>query len=113
MDRDSVPDPSHGWDHHALLFYKKLRKELEEMGFMVNPYDPCVASKMVKGSQMTVTWHVDDLKISHKKEDEVTKFILGLAKIYGPKLSIHRGKLHSYLGMDIWIGPRPRGLKSP
>ena len=91
----------------ALLFYKKLRKELEEMGFMVNPYDPCVANKMVKGSQMTVTWHVDDLKISHKKEDEVTKFILGLAKIYGPKLSIHRGKLHSYLGMDMdWSSPK-------
>ena len=24
----------------ALLFYKKLRKELEAMGFVVNPYDP-------------------------------------------------------------------------
>ena len=45
----------------ALLFYKKLRGDLENMGFVVNPYDPCVANKMINGSQMTVTWHVDDL----------------------------------------------------
>ena len=47
----------------ALLFYKKLRSDLENMGFVINPYDPCVANKMANGSQMTVTWHVDDLKI--------------------------------------------------
>ena len=34
----------------ALLFYKKLRSDLENMGFEVNPYDPCVANKMVNGS---------------------------------------------------------------
>ena len=28
----------------SLLFYRKLRKELEEYGFVVNPYDPCVAN---------------------------------------------------------------------
>ena len=31
----------------ALLFYKKLRADLEKMGFEVNPYDPCVANKMI------------------------------------------------------------------
>ena len=55
-----------------LLFYKTLRGELESMGFEVNPYDPCVANKTAKGSQLTKLWHVDDLKISHKKEDKVT-----------------------------------------
>ena len=50
----------------ALLFYKKLRVELEDYGIEVNPYDPCVANKVVNGSQMTVTWHMDDLKVSHK-----------------------------------------------
>ena len=76
----------------ALLFYRKLRGELEGIGFEVNPYDPCVANKMVKDSQMAVTWQVGDLKISHEKEDKVSKFILGLAKIYGDKISVHRGK---------------------
>ena len=44
----------------VLLFYKKLRTKLEDFGFEVNPYDPCVANKMVNSSQMTVTWHMDD-----------------------------------------------------
>jgi hypothetical protein len=26
----------------SLMFYKKLRKNLEEIGFEVNPYDPLV-----------------------------------------------------------------------
>ena len=51
----------------SLLFYKKLVKDLEEIGFEINPYDPCVANKMVDGKQLTITWHVDDLKVSHVK----------------------------------------------
>ena len=71
------------------------------MGFEVNPYDPCVATKTINGSKMTVTWHVDDLKISHKESTEVTKFIRDLGAIYGNKLTVTRGKVHSYLGMDF------------
>jgi hypothetical protein len=44
----------------ALLFYKKLLSGLKEMGFKVNPYDPCVANKLVGGANMTIQWHVDD-----------------------------------------------------
>ena len=51
-----------------LLFYKRLRNDLEDRGFVVNPYDPYVTNKMVYGAQMTVCWHVDDLKISHRDE---------------------------------------------
>ena len=39
----------------ALLFYSKLRAELEDFGFTVNQYDPCVANKIINDSQMTVT----------------------------------------------------------
>ena len=56
----------------ALLFYRKLRVELEDFGFTVNPYDPCVANKIINDSQMTMAWHVDNLKISHKDSREVT-----------------------------------------
>ena len=38
----------------ALLFYKRLRFDLEEMGFVINPYDPCVENMMVNGAQITV-----------------------------------------------------------
>ena len=29
----------------ALLFYKKLRKDLESIGFEINPYNPYIANK--------------------------------------------------------------------
>ena len=85
----------------ALLFYKRLRSDLENMGFEVNPYNPCVANKMVNGHQMTVCWHVDDLKVSHKDENAVTALTTDLEELYGPKTTICRGKVHEYLGMDI------------
>ena len=48
----------------ALLFYRKLVEDLVINGFKLNPYDSCVANKTVNGKQMTVCWHVDDLKVS-------------------------------------------------
>jgi hypothetical protein len=57
----------------ALLVYKKLLTDLVAKGFAVNPYDPCVVTKIVQGKQMTICWHVDDLKISHKRKAEVKK----------------------------------------
>ena len=35
----------------ALLWYKKLKKDLEGACFVFNPYDPCVANKLMNGSQ--------------------------------------------------------------
>ena len=50
---------------------------------------------------MTVTWQVDALKISHKESDKVTKLITELGKLYDNDLTVHRGKVHSYLGMHF------------
>ena len=83
----------------ALLFYKRLRFDLEEMSFVVNPYDPCVAKMMVNGAQITVCWHVDNLKISHRDEEVVSAFVIQTSKIYGPKTTISRGNVHDCLGM--------------
>jgi hypothetical protein len=85
----------------ALWFYKKLKVDLEHYGFIINPYDPCVANAMINGKQMTVTWHVDDLKVSHEDPAEITKFANYLAVIYGERLTVHRGLVHDYLGMDL------------
>ena len=56
---------------------------------------------MINGKQITVTWHVDDLKVSHIDSFQNTKFIAYLATIYGEGLSVHQGKVHDYLGMDF------------
>ena len=78
----------------ALDFYNKLRSDLEGNGFVVSPHDPCVANKDkgVNGKQMTVIWHVGDLKVSHIDENEDTKFAEWMKTIYGEKLTVHRGK---------------------
>ena len=45
----------------ALLFYIEFGKNIRSIGFELNPYDPCVANKIVDGAQLTVVWHVYDL----------------------------------------------------
>jgi hypothetical protein len=83
----------------ALLFYKKLVADLESDGFVLNPYDLCLANKVVDGKQVTVCWHVDDLKASHCDPAQVTIFGEWLSKKYGVAVATHRGKVHNYLGM--------------
>ena len=82
----------------ALWFYKKLKADLEAYGFVINPYGPCVANTMSNGKQMTVMWHVDDLKVSHEDPAEITKFTNYLAVIYGEKLPVLRlsYRLHNF-----------------
>ncbi len=50
----------------ALLYYKKFVKSLKSKGFKLNPYDPCVANKIVEGKLITMCFHVDDCKLSHE-----------------------------------------------
>ena len=85
----------------ALLFYKKLVGDLEGNWFMLNSYHPCVANKMINGAQMTVCWHVDDLKVSHVDPLEVTRFGEWLSNTYGIAVTEHCGKVHDYLGMIL------------
>jgi hypothetical protein len=84
----------------ALLFYQKLSGDLVEEGFEINPYDPCVANKTINGKQLTIVWHVDDLKISHVDPQVVTNTLTWLESKYG-ELRTTRGKKHNYLGMDM------------
>ena len=91
----------YGCPKSALLFYRKLVSEITSKGFKLNPYDPCVANKTINGKQMTITWHMDDLKISHVMENEVTKIIDWSKTIYG-NARVSRGKVHDYyLGMNL------------
>ncbi len=91
----------YGMMKSALLFYRKLIKELKEMGFEINPYDLCVANKLVDGKQMTVRWHVDDLMISHVNQDKILKFVKCIKDIYGDNLAKNVGMTHNYLGMTF------------
>ena len=87
----------------ALLWYLKIRGDLEEYGFVFNPYDPCVCNKIVKDKQHTVRFHVDDLKASHMDSRVNDKFLKWLNKMYGQhgEVTATRGKIHDYLGMTF------------
>jgi hypothetical protein len=95
----------YGMIKSPLLFYRKLRKDLEDDGFEINPYDICVANKMINGNQITVTWHVDDLKVSHVEPKVVDDFIEWARSKYEDvkitKMKPSRGKIHNYLGMVL------------
>ena len=65
----------------ALLFYRKLVANLKSDGFVLNQFGSCyVANKVVKGKQMTVCWHVDNLKVSHCDPNQVTHHLWRMAK---------------------------------
>ena len=66
----------------ALLWYKKFVKNLKSIGFELNHYDPCVSNKIVDGAQLTVVWHVNDLKVSHVDGGVVTQMSVWLQKTY-------------------------------
>lgn len=80
----------------ALLFWKDLSGELQRLGFELNPYDECVANKIIDGKQCTVLWHVDDLKISHENAEVVEWLLDTLNEKYGREtpLTVTHGKIH-------------------
>jgi hypothetical protein len=94
----------HGTLQAAILFWKNLTGFLTgELGFTINPYDNCVANKMIDGNQCIIIWHVDDLKLSHTKQSVLEDIATELNAKYGQEdpLVVHRGKVHDYLGMTI------------
>ena len=85
-----------------------MTKTLLSWGFKIKPYDWCVANKMVNGQQLTVVWHVDDIKTSHVDENVVSTMISKLNERYGKTasgqsvpLTVKRGKNHEFLGMTL------------
>jgi hypothetical protein len=94
----------HGMMKSALLFYQKLIADLHLIGYILNPYDPCVANKMINGQQMTICWHVDDLFLGYKDHKVVSDTISWLQNQYetpDKPLKATCGPSHDYLGMNI------------
>jgi hypothetical protein len=92
------------------LYYKKFVKSLKSKGFKfkLNPYDPCVANKIVEGKQITVCFHVDDCKLSHEHPKVIDETIDWLRAEYESifkdglgAMQVHRGKVHKYLRMGL------------
>jgi hypothetical protein len=92
----------------SLLYYLKFVKSLMDIDFVINPYDSCIANKMIEGDQMTICFHVDDCKLSHRKTKVMDRMIeyfrqdyeIILEDGYG-SMTMSRSKIHKYLGMTL------------
>ena len=84
----------------ALLWYDLYSSTLVKHGFILNPYDKCVANKLINGKQCTIVFYVDDNKISHVDPNVVTD-VIDILKGHFGELTVTRGKKHNFLGMDI------------
>jgi Reverse transcriptase (RNA-dependent DNA polymerase) len=80
-----------------LLWFKELSKFLSSIGFVPNPYDPCVMNAGSGDQQISIGVYVDDIIITCRSESRITKTIQLLEKEY-KKLKITRGLVHHYLG---------------
>jgi hypothetical protein len=92
----------------SLLYYRKFVKSLTDVGFIINPYDPCVAKNIIEGKQMTICFHVDNCKLSHRKKKVMDTMIEYLREEYESifedgtgAMPLGRGKIHKYLGMTL------------
>ena len=95
----------------AWLFWGKLQAKLvNDWGFVPNRYDSCVVNKQVNNKQLTVAWHVDDLKVSHEEEKVLDEFIGMMEKEFGQDapLSVTCGLIQEYLGMTLDFSEKGR-----
>ena len=72
----------YGCVQSALLWYELYSTTLQELGFIINPYDMCVANAIIEEKQCTICWYVDDMKISHVDCDVVSKVIKALESVF-------------------------------
>ena len=87
----------------AILFYKKLSKQLEYWGFEKNHYNECTWNEMVDGKQLTVQAYVDNLVASHKDQCVLDNFIKELNEVFGKEKKLEETKcdVHEYPGLTI------------
>jgi hypothetical protein len=92
----------------SLLYYPKVVNSLTDIDFVINPYYPCVANKIIEGNQMTICFHVDDCKLSNRKTKVMDSMIEYLRQEYesifedgSRAMMVSRGKIHKYIYMTL------------
>ena len=90
----------YGMIESALLWYSLYTEILQSEGFELNPYDRCVANKVINGKQCTLGWYVDDNFLSHE-DTKVVDEVIEMVESHFPGLSVERGKKLNFLGMEI------------
>ena len=66
----------------------------------MNPYNKCVANKVINGEQCTIAWYVDDNIITHKDKGVLKDVFSKICDVFG-KMELNVGDTHQFLGMTI------------
>lgn len=89
----------YGCVQSAKAWYKKLRADLESIGYSSIPSDECVFIRREKNSTYTrLVIHVDDIFASAQDETALDLIMSELEQLFSG-LSIHRGRKLNYIGM--------------
>ena len=93
----------------ARAWYKRLRGDLESLGFQANPYDNCCFNRTESdGRQTTIVVHVDDMLITASSEATLDMLISDFGARYNDEyaaITVQRGKRIEYIGMVFDFNP--------
>ena len=64
----------------SILFYCKFLKTSKLNIFEIDPYDTCVANRLVNGLQQSILFDDDDFKLSHKYTKVNGSFVVLLSE---------------------------------
>ncbi|KAA8497524.1 Copia protein [Porphyridium purpureum] len=94
--------PLYGCIDASKRWYDHLCEMLSELGFEQNAYDACVLRKVSRTGEPSVTAlvHVDDVKLIAESEQAIDEVVARVRERF-PSLQEHRGRTHSYLGMEF------------
>ena len=67
----------------SLLFWTKLSKILEDMGYQRNKYDWCIVNKIVDDNQCIIICHINYLKMSHVYSNIFSNVLSDIYSEYG------------------------------
>ena len=94
----------YGCIESAHLFTEHATNSLKKIGFVPNPYDPCILNKVSdKGNQITIAMHSDDWMITCVSEEDINEVVNYIKDVYR-EIKVKRGKVHNYLGMKFTFG---------
>ena len=87
----------------ALLWYRKFRRDIEEIVFEFNPYYSCVGTRDTHDKQQTIRFHINDMLSSHKNSEVNKKFSKWAKEKYRKlkPVEVKQGKVHTFLGMTL------------
>jgi hypothetical protein len=90
----------YGCIQSAKLWNDHITNTLVKAGFKQNNLDTCVFNKEKDGIQVTVGIYVDDIMVTCSNQSMIDETLDLLKQTY-QTVTVHEGKVHSYLGMTF------------